>query len=135
MKDFISHSFHWRKKNLPLKCDMNTDSKLTNCKKHLLFCLVSILFNCLVTFTFVVSVVTFIDLFIFLDSKVKWWERLVGIHWSICKQSDVRWYGFHDFFIIIVCMFAVHWFTSYFWAKCLAILLRHLLSLPQSSYL
>ena len=65
---------------MPLKCDMNTDSKLTNCKKHLLFWLFSILFNCLVTFTFVVSVVTFVDLFIFLDSKVKRWERLVGIH-------------------------------------------------------
>ena len=56
---------------MPLKCDMNTDSKLTNCKKHLLFWLFSILFDCLVTFTFVVSVVTFVDLFIFLDSKVK----------------------------------------------------------------
>ena len=32
-------------------------------------------------------------------------------------------------------MFAVDWFTSYFWATCLAILLRHPLSLPQSSYL
>ena len=49
---------------------MNTDSKLTNCEKHLFF-LFSILFDCLVTFTFVVSVVTFVDLFIFLDSKVK----------------------------------------------------------------
>ena len=32
-------------------------------------------------------------------------------------------------------MFAVDSFTSYFWATCLAILLRHPLSLPQSSYL